>query len=168
MPALFDKHGLYFQYPENWELQESYAKDKALEIYITSPNNASWSVMLFDREMCADELVREVVSAIKEQYEGVEIEAAEDTLFGVALQGYDSNFFCLDLLVTNWIRAATLDDYNVLFVAQAESREFDEQRVVFDAITTSFLMSACGPKKESNTNGRVPDPNGQTDSNGEG
>ena len=147
MTAVFDKHGLHFQYPENWEVQENYAKDKALEIYVLAPSGAFWSVMLFDKEADDTALVSEVLRSIQEQYEGFEAEASEDEVYGVVLKGYNTNFFCLDMLVSNRIRSVSLENFNLLLIAQAENREFDTQKAVFDAITTSLIMGLCGPRR---------------------
>ena len=139
MTAVFNKHGLNFRYPENWEVQESFAKDTALEIYLLAPSGAFWSLLAYGVEHDGDELMQNILESIKQQYEGFECESIKDFLAGIPLTGFNSNFFCLDMLVSNKMRTLLAGEHRLLIMAQAESREFEKQELVFDAITTSML-----------------------------
>jgi hypothetical protein len=139
MTAVFDRHGLNFQYPENWELQESYAPDAALEIYLVAPSGAFWSVLAWPVGTDPDSLMQGVLDSLQEQYDGFESHAAEEEVAGNTLTGFDSHFFCLDLLVTNRMRTVRTGNHQLLVMSQAESREFEQQQLVFAAITTSLL-----------------------------
>jgi hypothetical protein len=139
MPAVFNKHGMNFQYPENWEVQENFAADQALEIYLLAPTGAFWSMLAFSADSNGDQLMKDVLASFDQQYDGFECAATNDVLAETRLTGFDSHFFCLDMLVTNKMRTLTVDQHNLLIMSQAESREFEKQELVFDAITTSLL-----------------------------
>ncbi len=145
MTAVFNKHGLNFRFPENWEVQESFARDMALEIYLSAPSGAFWSLMAYGAEHDGDELMQNILGSIKQQYEGFEVESIKDVLSGIPLSGFNSHFFCLDLLVSNKMRTLQVGEHRLLIMAQAESREFEKQELVFDAITTSLLNGLQQP-----------------------
>jgi hypothetical protein len=148
MTARFDKHGLRFSYPENWEVHESYAENQALEIWVLAPSGAFWSLLAYEAgDLDGSELMKTALQSFDDEYEGFECEPANDILANRQLHGFDSNFFCLDLLVTNKMRTVRVDRHHWLIMSQAESREFESQEPVFDAITTS-LLSDLGPSVE--------------------
>ncbi len=142
MTAVFERHGLKFQYPENWELTEEVADDdEAIEIQLLAPGGAFWSLTVLNGEASANSLIQETLESLESQYEGAETEAASDRIDDFLLAGFDSYFYCLDLLVSNRIRTVEHDGLQLVIVMQAESREFDRQELVFSAITTSLLRS---------------------------
>ncbi len=140
MTAVFDQHGLKFQYPQNWQLHESRSDTDALEICLSAPSGAFWSLVAFDRSTDGQMLMDQVIDSLDEQYDSLEKTPANDEIAGVAMSGYDVYFYCLDLLVTTCLRTVQVDQYNLMFMYQAENREFDQQELVFQAITTSLLM----------------------------
>ncbi len=150
MTAVFDKHGLHFQYPETWEIQESYAPDQALEIYLLAPSGAFWSMLAYSSDSDGSVLMRDVLDSFDQQYDGFETKATRETLADTTMNGFDSHFFCLDLLVTNKMRTLQVDEHHLLIMAQAESREFEKQEMVFNAITTSLLIGLQESPDSSN------------------
>lgn len=146
MTAEFRKHGLNFLYPENWEVQESYSEDTALEIYLVAPSGAFWSVLVYPLETDPQALMKSVLESLNEQYQSLESHPVEETCVDRLLYGFDSHFFCLDLLVTNRMRTVTGQESRILLVCQAESREFEKLEPVFLAITTSLLNGLQEPE----------------------
>lgn len=148
MTAVFDQHGLRFQYPQNWQLQESHSENGALEIYLSAPSGAFWSLVVIDRATDKQQLMKHVIAALDEQYDSLEQAPATDEIAGITMSGYDIHFYCLDLLVTTCLRVADVGDLSLMLMYQAENREFDQQELVFKAITTSLLSgmtSEAGP-----------------------
>lgn len=142
MTAVFDRHGLKFQYPENWTLTEEIADgEEVVEIQLQSPGGAIWSLTVLNGDASGESLIDEVLESLKTQYEGTESEPASEQVGDFRMEGFDSYFYCLDLLVSNRIRFVEHDGLRLLFMTQAESREFDRQELVFSAITTSLLRS---------------------------
>ncbi len=139
MPAVFDKLGIRFMYPDNWTLdeQEAIAGNNSVTVY--SPGGAFWSVVLHDRSADPKELAAEALNALKAEYEGSEAEPASEEVAGQELRGYDVNFFYLDLTNTALIRSFRTTDAACLILCQAEDRELVTAEPVFRAMTTSLL-----------------------------
>lgn len=155
MTAVFEKHGLNFQYPENWKLQENYSPDVALELYLLAPDDAFWSLLAYPAQTSARQLMQDVLDSLNQQYEGFESEPVSEFVAQTRLEGFDSNFFCMDLLVTSKMRSVVVDQHHLLIMSQAESREFEKHEPVFRAITTSLLTGLQeAPRWQPNSDGR--------------
>ncbi len=141
MPGLFRKYGIQFQYPENWHLEESGEGEMPFEISAESPDGPVVSMTFFDPTSDPAEVLREYLESLQEQYEDLEMGPAGDEVAGVAGQGVEAMFYCLDFLVTAKIRWYKTDRFLVVVLEQAESREFDKHAMVFQAIKTTLLQS---------------------------
>jgi hypothetical protein len=150
MPAVFDKLGIRFLYPENWTLdeQEAMAGENAVTIY--SPEGAFWSVMLHPRAVDPHELTLAALDAMKAEFTDFEAEPAHETIEGIELAGFDMNFYCLDLTNTALVRGCRLSDATCVILYQAEDRDFATIEPVFRAITISLLRAAGEPETPGN------------------
>ena len=141
MPNQFNKLGISFQYPDNWVLDEEEAMLGRRSVTVYSPGGAFWSVSIHPRGADPAKLARAAVKAMQEEYEGLEHEQSRETIAGRAMIGYDLNFFYLDLTNTASVRCLRTDQATYTIFCQAEDREFDRIRVVFLAMTTSFVAN---------------------------
>ncbi len=139
MPAVFNKLGIHFQYPENWTLDEQDAVSGQRSVTVYSPGGAFWCIAVHPRWTDPSRLAQKAVQAMREEYEGIEDEPAEENVAGWDLVGYDLNFFYLDLTNTAKVRCLRGDHATYSIFWQAEDREFEQLARVFDAITLSFL-----------------------------
>lgn len=138
MPALYDKLGIRFQYPENWTLETDEPSTSAQSVTVYSPDGAFWTVMLHPLDSDAAELTEAAMLAMREEYDEIDCEEARDELAGVELVGYDLNFYCLDLTNTAWIRAGSNSASMFLIICQAEDRDFAKVSPVFRAMMASL------------------------------
>ena len=77
---------------------------------------------------------------MEQEYDSLEAEAAEQTIAGRNLVGFDLAFYCLDLTSTAWIRGLRVGKTTYTIFCQAEDREFEQLRMVFLAMTTSLVQ----------------------------
>lgn len=141
MPAVFEKLGIRFQYPENWTLDEADALEGNEAVTLYTPGGAFWTVILHPHGLSASELADTALQALKAEYQDLDAEQVKETTSGVVAIGYDVNFYCLDLTNTAMIRVYSRDDATLLVMFQADDREFEELAPVFRAITLSLLRS---------------------------
>jgi hypothetical protein len=139
MPAVFDKLGIRFQYPDNWELDEKDALAGESSVTVYSPGAAFWSIAVHGREVAPKDLVEAALKAMRQEYDELDAEPVQERAFGHELIGYDLNFYCLDLTNTALVRAVQTADATYLILCQAEDREFAEVEPVFRAMTASLL-----------------------------
>jgi len=142
MPALFQKFAIAFHYPENWSLDEQATAQGQHEVTVYNPSGGGfWSVGIHPRGTEPQRLAAAALTAMKEEYDNLDSEAVQETLFGQDVVGYDINFYCLDLTNTAIVRSIRTSRATYTVFYQAEDREFDAIQPVFDAITLSFLKS---------------------------
>ncbi|MCC6125950.1 MAG: hypothetical protein IT426_13375 [Pirellulales bacterium] len=144
MPAHFNRYGVSFQYPDNWSLDEEEMEELPEEnhsVTVYSPGGAFWSVTVHPRHSDPRKLIAAAVKALREEYEGLEVEEVEETCLNRDLIGYDCNFFCLDLTNTAQIRGLRNQIATYVIFCQAEDREFESLRKVFQAMTFSLLKA---------------------------
>lgn len=143
MPAVYDKMGIRFQYPENWTLDEKDALEGEESVTVYSPGGAFWSVVVHPRYRDPAELAKAALEAMQQEYEGLESQPVEETILGSDLVGYDLNFFYLDLTSTSLIRGVRARNATLLIFCQADDREFEQIDRVFQAMTISLLKSVA-------------------------
>jgi len=140
MPALFDKQGIKFQYPENWTVEASTAIDED-GVTLYSPGGGFWSVVVRDGGDEPAQVAEVVLETMRELYDDLDSAAVEEPVAGEELVGHDVNFYCLDMTNTAQIRAFRRDGKTYLVLYQAEDREFDAIEPVFRAITRSLVQA---------------------------
>jgi len=138
MPALFDKFGIRFQYPENWTLEIGADADQE-GVTVYSPGGGFWSVVLRGADDDPAEVARLALVALDDVYDELDCEPVAETIAGQETVGFDVNFYCLDLTNTAQIRAIESGGRSYLLLCQAEDREFEQIGSVFRAMTTSLL-----------------------------
>lgn len=140
MPAVYEKLGIRFQYPENWSLDEKDALEGENSVAVYSPGGSFWSIVIYDASLPPSELVDAALTAMKQEYDQLDAEPVRETLAEQKLVGYDLNFYCLDLTNTALIRGIRRGDATYLIYSQADDREFADLEQVFRAITASLLQ----------------------------
>lgn len=139
MAAVFDKLGVHFLYPENWQLDESEAMDGNQVVTVYSPGGSFWSLMIHPLGTSPAKLAATALKAMRQQYDELDAEEVTDEVAGRDLVGYDMNFYCLDLTNTAQVRSYATDEAAYVIFCQADDREFAEIEPVFRAITISLL-----------------------------
>ena len=84
-------------------------------------------------------IVKELVQAIQDEFGEVEVLPAKETFGETPTTGVDLAFFYLDLLVEAKIRCLRTPSATMVWLYQAESREFEAIEPVFQAIAVSML-----------------------------
>ena len=168
MSAVFDKLGIYFEYPENWSLEEDSEGEppEVVQVVVSGPQTAFWHLSKHPAEADLEALFDEVLAAMRAEHSGMEVELADDltsdggwmessqeTGMGGGmdgLTGYNVNFICLDLTITAWLRGVRTPAATYLLLCQAEDCELSEVGPVFRAMWISLLRG----DKMTHPNGR--------------
>ncbi len=144
MPQMFEHAELKFLYPENWKIIEQQT-DSAICQSVTLQNEGTilWSVYRYDGQMDTEELIGQSVRAIHAEYEeheetvNYQINVGDEELVGIRMF-----FNYLDFILCMTAVTIFKNDATYMFVIQAESREYDENEIIFQALATSLLNNA--------------------------
>jgi hypothetical protein len=141
MPLLYDKLGVRFQYPDNWTLDEDEAQATRSSVTTYSPDGAFWSITVHPDSAEPAELAKAAVKAMREVYEQLDAEPEEDLeVAGFDAEGFELNFYCLDLTNTAIVRAFRGGSASYVVFCQAEDREYVRLAPVFEAMTQSLQV----------------------------
>ena len=131
MPATFESFGLRFLYPDNWAVAERAEDEGADGVTFNLPSGGFFSIEPIRDGQLEDELIEEIADSIAEDYGEVEREevSSDDGWRTVDLQ-----FYYLDLLVVSRVKIVPIGSFTYFIQMQAESRDFEENAMVFAAI----------------------------------
>jgi hypothetical protein len=144
MPQTFEQAELKFLYPENWQIIEQQTDSSICQsVTLQNEGTIQWSVYRYDSQMDTEELIRQAVRAIHAEYEqheettSYQINVGNEKLVGIRMF-----FNFLDFILCMTAVTIFKNDATYLFVVQAESREYDENEIIFGALATSLLNNA--------------------------
>ena len=146
MPATYDRQGISFQYPDNWELDEGEPFAERNSVTVFSPGGAFWALMIYPPDDDLDERMDDIIKALRGEDPEMDVETATERLAERDLVGFDLNFFYMDLTNTAIIRSWRTPQGSFVALWQAEDREYAEIEEVFRAITISLLWSQGAPR----------------------
>jgi hypothetical protein len=147
MVATYDRHGIRFAYPENWELSEDYQGADSHCVTLQSPQSGFWMLQALETTKSADMLAAEALQSVKQEYGEVEVVRVDEEIEGTWSVGYDMLFYCLDFIVSAKVRSFLLEHRRYVLLWQAEDNEFEHLDAVFSAITASLLNPAKLPQR---------------------
>ena len=139
MPAVYQDIGLKFLYPENWSIIEEETYEWPRSVTIQSPGGAFWAVHVYPPLSDEEALMQEVIASIRSEFNEMEILEAEETISDCPTHGYDMAFFYLDLLVEAHVRSLQTPSATLIWLVQAENKDYEENELVFQAMTKSML-----------------------------
>jgi hypothetical protein len=127
MLARYDDHGIRFEHPASWELEQD-EDDARVTISVQSPSGLAFVMITVDADRPSPaEMVEETVSAMREEYPGVEVVAVVDEVGGYRAEGFDLEFFALDLVSACSIRAFRTPLRTILVFGQWSALDEDDE-----------------------------------------
>ena len=160
MPASYQRHGLTFLYPDNWQLVDDDANSIPRVISLQAPSGAFWSVDIHPFSVRLADLMDAFLETLRAEYRELECEEATEKIGANEASGFDVQFYCLDYVVSAQIRGLRYGHAAYMFTYQAEDREFEQMNRVFRAITASLFRSledADNPAEFSTESSSLPD-----------
>jgi hypothetical protein len=133
--------GIRFLFPDNWTLDESEVLEGNNTVSVYSPLGAFWSITLHPPGVDPAQVVAAAVAAMRQVYDELDEEPADETFAGREMVGSEMNFYCLDLTNTAVARSFGTPEATYLVFCQSDDREYAEVAPVFEAITRSLTTS---------------------------
>jgi hypothetical protein len=139
MPALFQRDGIRFQYPESWRLTREDA-DTGWTVSVQSQDTAFF-MLTFDANMPeVGQVADTVLEALRSDYPDLEADDAVESLAGQPALGHNIRFFSLDLTNTCYTRSFYSGAGTILLMWQANDLELDAVEPIFKAICKSLRL----------------------------
>jgi hypothetical protein len=139
MAEQFDRDGVHFQYPANWE-REVEETDEGWNVSVQSPATAFFLLSFHAGEDDPAHLADSTLAALRESYPQLEAEPAVETLAGQPAVGHDINFFALDLTNSCWSRCLQGPGGSLLLLSQCTDEELETNGAALRAIGASLRI----------------------------
>lgn len=137
MEGQYDRHGMKFAYPTNWQLDETESEDE-ITVSVTNGDTSFWSITLLLDGLSPTEVLDTALNAFREEYGEVDEYPADDELCDHPTRCVDIEFVCLELINSACLRAFRTDRHTVFVLFQATDEEMEETRQVMQAISASL------------------------------
>ncbi len=134
---------LSFEYPHDWELDESENED-GLTISLQSPRSLFLLVSVYAGEREPAEVADQALETMRQEYPVLDSDTVAGRIAGRPAVGHDVNFFSLDLTNTCWIRAFSANQQAVLLFAQANDVDLDDFERSLVAVFASIKIVPAG------------------------
>jgi hypothetical protein len=135
----FERSGIRFQYPDNWQLDVEDTGD-GWTVTLQSPETAFLLVSLRPDAEGATELADESLAALKAEYPEVDAEAAVGSLAGQPAVGHDIDFLTLDTAIICWTRCVETTAGPLLVLCQTSEYDRAQNEPVLRAICASLQV----------------------------
>jgi len=94
----YNHHGIYFAYPEDWELEENDIETTGGSVSIANEHGAFWSLTRYPFGTDSDDIVREAIETMQSEYTDIEWDRFEKIVLDKLVVGIEMTFFYLDLM----------------------------------------------------------------------
>jgi hypothetical protein len=139
MHATFERTGIRFQYPSDWQV-ELEDEGENWTVSLQGPGTAFLVISYVSEIDDTSELVEAAVAGLRDEYPDLESEDAMATLAGQPAIGADVQFVHFDLTNTCWIRAVPAGIGGVLVLAQCTDEELADQGEVIKSILATLTV----------------------------
>ena len=134
MPATFESFGIRFLYPDNWSIAQRSADESDEGLTLELPSGGFVSIEIEDEGCSEQDVIDRVAQAIREEYNEIEIEEMNLADSSEDERCVDMRFYYLDLLIVSRLVLLQAKADLLIIQFQAESRDFDANEPVFNAI----------------------------------
>ena len=140
---VYDNHGVRFEFPGDWELEETDHGDVAT-VAVSVPDGLGFAVITTDASCPDPDLASaEALEAMREEYPGLDSSPVLESINGQATIGHDIEFFALDMTNSASIRCFRTPRRTVLLFGQwsdagAEATSGDIRRIFLSLEETEW------------------------------
>lgn len=114
--AKFTRNGFDIEYPNEWEAE--YDENQYHEVTFYSPNGAFWTLTRRPGYVDPTNLLQEAVETLTGEYEEAEVSTALEVYQDRRLEGFDIDFFYLDLPCLAMLRTIRFGGFTYLIYIQ--------------------------------------------------
>lgn len=132
----FSGHGVRFEYPGCWEVEEQ-TVDDGVTLSIATGDTSFWSLTLLRDRPQVSNVLDTALQAFEDEYDQVEATPVSADIHGRTASGFDLEFVALELINSAAVRAFRTGRFTAFVLYQGFDREFEDLRAHLEAITAS-------------------------------
>ncbi len=137
MTRTFERSGIRFDYPGNWQLQ-SESTDDGWVVTVHSPDTAFALVSLREEAESPAQVADQTLEALRAEYPGLDVEPGIDTIAGLPAIGHNIDFLTLDTATVCRTRCVATSAGPLLILMQATEYDLARYEPAFEALLASL------------------------------
>lgn len=138
--STFERDGIRFLYPENWELQAEQSEGSGWTAMVQSPDTAFLLVSLQPEAFDPAELADQTLETLRLEYENLDAENVVESCAGQVAIGHDIDFLTLDAAITCRTRCLETLAGPLLVMAQVSEYDAPANDPVLRAMSASLTV----------------------------
>ncbi len=138
MSAVFDDHGIRFDYPHDWEIEADDDGPRTTVTLQSSAGPAFALVTVDESRPDPSEMADEALAALRDEYPTLDAEPASEMIDGHPAVGHDAEFISLDMTNTCAIRCFRTPRRTVFVLSQWSDLEEDDPGARLEALRRSL------------------------------
>ena len=141
--ASFDRDGLSFRYPEEWELSEGSDDAGNVTVHVQSPQTAFWSLTISAGQIEPNDVFDAVAAALRSEYDAIELHPGREpaTISGQQATTCTIEFVVHELPVICECGVFAFADQTVLVMTQYADVEAEQSETLLDRMTASLRIN---------------------------
>lgn len=136
----FERHGVAFDYPDAWELNEVPQEDSGVLLTLGADDSCFWSVRILPECPAPADVVESCVAGFRDEYEDLDVYRVEGRLAEMPSVGRDLEFSCFELMNTAALRCVRCAEFTLLVWWQGTDHELQSLRSVLERITSTVRI----------------------------
>lgn len=139
--AVFDEHGVRFEYPDDWELSHEHHDDD-LSVTVESAGTAFWMLSVLQGRPAAEDVISAAVESFKAEYESMDVYESTESICMLPTVATDVDFYELEMVNRASLRACETDDTTLFVLCQMSDTEREEVGPRLKAISDSLTWDS--------------------------
>lgn len=137
MQRVFERHGIRFEFPEDWILHEQESSGE-ISVTVNSPETSFWSLTLLLDRPDPHDVMEAVIGTLREEYSELDVYPSESRLGDSRTVARDVDFVCHELIGSAFLRVTATSQFTLLVLFQAADFELDETLPILERISQSL------------------------------
>lgn len=136
--AVYDEHGVRFEYPDSWELSHEH-NDEDFSVTVESEHSAFWMLSVLKGRPPAEAVIEAALDSFRSEYGEVDIYEANESICLLPTAAIDVDFYELEMTHRACLRVCETDQLTIFILAQMSDTERDDVEPVMAAISQSLM-----------------------------
>lgn len=137
----YRKNGVYFEYPDIWELTEQVV-DNDTVISVSASETCFWLLRIVSDCSPPPQVVEACMSAFREEYDDLEEDTPDTSLAEMPAAAADATFFCMDMMNSIGLRSVRTMDFTLLLWWQSTHLELEENQDALQHMSQSVRLES--------------------------
>jgi hypothetical protein len=139
--AVFEEHGVRFEYPDNWELSHEHHDDD-FSVTVESEGTAFWMLSVLQGRPIAEDVIAAALESFEAEYDSVDVYECSDRICMLPTVAKDVDFYELEMVNRASLRACETDDTTIFVLLQMSDTERAEAEPLLKAISDSLMWDS--------------------------